>query len=110
MRSIMPISFTGKKGDGIDWDNLPPDVESRHSMRTRVKKLLDKVHGKYPQDTVLFVGHNGINRALISIIMNKPPEYMKEIKMPSNTSVSIFKISEDKNHKIHLLDCVKHLK
>lgn len=101
--------FTGKKGKGIDWDNLPLDVETRHLMRARVKKLLDRVYEEHPDDTVLFIGHNGINRALISIIMNKPPEYMKEIKSPSNTSVSIFDIREDKNHKVHLLNCVKHL-
>ncbi|MDP7140988.1 MAG: histidine phosphatase family protein [Candidatus Woesearchaeota archaeon] len=70
-------SFTGKNKKDIDWNNRPGDMEPRESMRKRVKKLLDSVYTKHPNATILFVGHNGINKALISVILNKPAEYME---------------------------------
>ncbi|MCK4521029.1 MAG: histidine phosphatase family protein, partial [Nanoarchaeota archaeon] len=103
-------SLAGKKDIEIDWDNnRPDDIESRTSMRKRVKKLLDEVYEKYPNGSVLFVGHNGINTALITIILNKPEDYMAKIENQHNTAVSIFEIKEDKNHKVHLMNCIKHL-
>lgn len=99
-------SITGKKGDELDWKNLPKDVETRESMGKRAKIFLDNVYKKFPEKTVVFVGHNGINKALIRVILNKPK---KEIDSQLNTSVSVFEIKEDKKHKVHLLNCVKHL-
>jgi len=102
-------SFTGKCSKDVDWDNRPDDIESAASMQKRAKKLLDKVYDKYSDKTVLFVGHNGINKALISVILNKPDKDMEEIKNQFNTSVNIFEIREDKKHIVHLMNCVKHL-
>lgn len=101
-------SLTGKKHEEVDWNNIPNDVEALKSMQKRVKKLLDKVYKKYPSGTVLFVGHGKINKVLITVILNKPPEYVKEIHQ-SNTAISIFEIKEDKNHVVHLMNCIKHL-
>jgi broad specificity phosphatase PhoE len=83
-------------------------VESRVSMRRRAKKMLDKAYSRFPNGCVLFVGHNGINKALISVIMRKPASYMSKIHQ-HNTAVNIFEIREDGKHKIHLLNCKKHL-
>ena len=102
-------SFTGKYSKDIDWNNRPDNIEGVASMQKRSKKLLDKVYDKYPDKTVLFVGHNGINKALISVILNKKAGDMEEIKNQFNTSVSIFEIREDKKHVVHLMNCVKHL-
>ncbi|MBU3941330.1 MAG: histidine phosphatase family protein [Nanoarchaeota archaeon] len=102
-------SLTGKCSKYIDFDYRPDDVESTASMQKRTKKLLDKVYNKYPDKTVLFVGHNGINKALISVILNKPAKDMDEIESQLNTSISIFEIKEDKKHIVHLMNCTKHL-
>ena len=102
-------SLTGKCSRDIEWDDRPDDVETAISMQKRAKKLLDKVYGKYSDKTVLFVGHNGINKALISVILNKPAKDMDEIESQHNTSISIFEIKEDKKHIVHLMNCVKHL-
>ncbi|MBN2052517.1 histidine phosphatase family protein [Candidatus Woesearchaeota archaeon] len=83
-------------------------IESRASMRRRAKKALDKAYKKYPDGCVLFVGHAGINKALISVIMKKPVSFMSKLKQ-HNTAVNIFEIREDGKHKIHLLNCKKHL-
>lgn len=100
-------SFGGKLGRELDWDNMPKGAETRSDMKKRIKKLLDKVYEKYPDETILFVGHNGINKALLREILNKSDDY--EVDKLSNASISIFEIKEDKNHKIHLINCTKHL-
>lgn len=87
----------------------PDDVETRESVHQRAKNFLDEIYEKHSNDIVLFVGHNSINRALIAVIMNKRAEHYKEIEDLHNTSVSIFDIREDKNHKVILLNCAKHL-
>jgi len=102
-------SLTGKCSKDIDFDYRPDDIESTASMQKRAKKLLDKVYNKYPNKTVLFVGHNGINKALISVILNKSADQIEEIENQFNTSVNIFEIREDKKHVVHLMNCVKHL-
>ncbi|MBU1201507.1 MAG: histidine phosphatase family protein [Nanoarchaeota archaeon] len=102
-------SFSGKHREDIDWNNRPKDVESLSSMKKRVKKLLDDVYKKNPNSTVLFVGHNRINKVLITIIMNKPVKHMKNLEQQHNTTINIFEIKEDKKHKVILLNCKKHL-
>jgi len=108
-----------KKWAGKKWPITPKEkkmmariygrIESRASMRRRAKKILDKAYSKFPNGCVLFVGHNGINKALISVIMKKPTAYMSKILSQHNTAVNIFEIKEDGKHKIHLLNCKKHL-
>lgn len=102
-------NFDGQSVSSIDWDNIQDKIESRESMYGRAKKILDEAYLKYPNDTVLFVGHNGINRSMTALIMNKGAEYMKELEHFKNTSVSVFEIREDKNHKVVLLNSADHL-
>jgi len=101
--------FAGKHWSHRETDEYKNSVESHESMRKRAKKFLDKIYSKYPKSTVLFIAHGAINKAFISLIMNKSTKYMDEMNVPLNTSVYIFEISEDKNHKVHLLNCIKHL-
>ncbi len=78
-------------------------------MRKRAKTLLDKAYKKYPNGTVLFSGHGGVNKILITLILGKPPVYIKQLGHLNNTAVCIFEIKEDKKHIIHLLNCTRHL-
>ncbi|MBU1199082.1 MAG: histidine phosphatase family protein [Nanoarchaeota archaeon] len=109
LREVDLGSYTGKHNSEIDLDNCPPDMETRKSMCKRAKIILDRAYEEYPYGVVLFVGHNAINRALLTVIFDKPTEYVKECDIQHNTGVSIFEITEDKNHKVHLLNCAKHL-
>lgn len=102
--------YTGKPRYMIDWQKRYKDVESRTSMRKRGKKILDVAYKKYPTGTVVFIAHAGINKALISVIMHLPATEMNMLPKIHNTSVSIFEIREDRKHKVHLLNCTKHLK
>lgn len=97
--------YTGGKWDTIDWENPPPEIESRESVQKRIKPLLDKVYDQHKNDTVLFVGHAGSKKNLLRIIMgDKAPKTLE------NTSLTIVEFDENKNHKIHLLNCTEHLK
>ena len=99
--------FTGKEWGVVDWSNPPQNVESKESMRKRAKELLDEVYSKYSDKTVLFVAHNGINKALILLIREQDVDYNFEEQ--DNTAINIFEIYEDFQHKIHCLNCTKHL-
>ncbi len=71
-------------------------------MYDRAKKFLFEILEKHKNDTVLFVGHNGIDKTLIALITGKSIESL------GNTSVNIFEIDES-GHKVHVLNCTKHL-
>jgi probable phosphoglycerate mutase len=101
-------SITGKKVSEVDWDNLPNDIETKEEMQIRIKRLLDKVYEKHSDDTVVFVGHSGINKAFITLMLNKPAEYASEIHGIINTSLCIFEINDNEN-TVKLMNCAKHL-
>ncbi len=101
-------SYSGKKTNEVDWENMPSDVESRKNLYKRAKKLLSQVYKKYKDKTVLLVGHNAINKSLIRVILNLDSE--DKTKIPQfNTCVSIFEISKNNKNKVHLMNCIKHL-
>ena len=101
--------FSGMKADDVTEEEFESKSEPWTDMQKRTKKILDRAYKKHPNSTVLFVGHGAINIALVSIIANRPVQEVKQELISFNTSVSIFEIREDKNHKVHLLNCVKHL-
>jgi len=105
-KSKKELGFTSKKG--VD-ELFPKDGEGFEKLFDRASKFLHEILSKHQSDTVLFVGHNGINKAIIAVITGKKPEDINSIEKQHNTSISIFEIDEDKNHKIHLFNCIKHL-
>ena len=80
--------------------------ETIEQLHNRAENFLYKIIEKYHKQTILFVGHNGINRALIAVITGKD---IDNIENQHNTSVNIFEIDENKNHKTRILNCIKHL-
>ena len=103
-------SYTGRIKSEVDINHYPDDAEKLEKIRERAEKVLDKIYSKNKDKIVLFVTHSGIYKTILSIILDMPFENIKkEIGSPKNTAVSIFEIREDKKHKIHLLNCIKHL-
>jgi len=102
-------SWTGRSHDEIQYEKYPDDAESAEHMQERARSILDKAFEKYSNSTVVFVGHGAINLAILSIIMGKPADAIYEQEGQKNTAVSEFEIYEDKSHKIHCLNCTKHL-
>jgi len=87
----------------------PKDGETFEELFNRAKKFLYNILTKHSKDTVLFAGHNSINKALIAVITNKTPDAIKSIENLHNTSICIFEIDEDKNHKMYVFNCKEHL-
>jgi len=102
-------SSSGKHHSEIDYRSLPDDAESDEQLSKRAKKLIDEIYEKHKEDTVLLLGHGGINAAIISAVTGKPLLEVFGMAKWKNTNVNIFEIDEDKNHKIHCLNCTKHL-
>ena len=100
---------------GIDPKNFkwslvkPKQGETVEQLFFRAEGFLDKILHKHHKDTVLFVGHDGINKAIIAVITGKKPADFASIEVTHNASISIYEIDEEKNHKIHLFNCIKHL-
>ncbi|MFH1053086.1 MAG: histidine phosphatase family protein [Candidatus Woesearchaeota archaeon] len=108
--------FTGMEKSKLGWDKNkslvfadPKKGETRKQLYDRAEKFLFKVLKKHKNDTVLFVGHNGINKAIILVIRGMDPEEIRSIENFQNTSITILNIDEEKNHKIHIFNCGKHL-
>lgn len=107
----------GKNKADLGWDKknshtLFLDIKCGERMQDlyiRAEKFLQKILLKHHKDTVLFVAHNGINKALIAVITGKKYEDIKNMENHHNTSVNIFDISENKNHQMYAFNCVRHL-
>lgn len=107
LREVELGSYVNKGFDEVDWDSHPKDVESRMSIYNRAKKITIEVLKKYPKATVLFVGHNAINKAIIRFIRKWPPKDKRPIKQ-DNTAITIFEISK-KDQKEILFNSTDHL-
>ena len=109
--------FQGKRKPDIGWEKEnfkeifagPKGGENMDQLFTRAERFLQKILKKHPQSSVLFVGHNGINKALIAAITKKNASSIMDMESLKNTSVCIFEIDGNKNHKTLLFNCTKHL-
>ena len=97
------------KRRGIVWrDWKPSGGEASVQMTNRVKRFYKKILKKHPDDTVLWITHGGvIYKVLYRILRETYDENEKPQTM--NTAVSIIELDTEGNHKLHLVNCVKHL-
>ncbi len=86
----------------------PPNGETGKQLVERAKKFFNAILQKHKNQSVLIVGHNGINRALIAVITGRTHKDMPEIENLKTTSVCVFEVDE-KGHKVHTFNCIKHL-
>ncbi|MBT6690285.1 histidine phosphatase family protein [archaeon] len=82
------------------------DIESNDEIFSRVKKLIKEVSAG-DNKSILLVGHMGVCKFIISSLLDRSMEDLKELKL-KNTSVSIFDI-EGNRVETELLNCVRHL-
>lgn len=89
-----------------------PDGETFEQLFERAKSFLDKLKSNHrnSNDTILLIGHNGINRAIIGAIHNFSLNEIKNISKIKNTSVSIYELdSKSDLFEEILFNCTKHL-
>jgi broad specificity phosphatase PhoE len=83
--------------------------EEYEELVLRVKNFLETLIPKFYGKTVLLVAHNGTGQAIITALLNKEWEYIKEMGRLENTSITIFEFDENKNPVLKLMNCMKHL-
>jgi len=105
--------FQGKKKSELGFEEgqlvEPKNGETSEELYNRAKSFLDKVIVEHYTDSVLFVAHNAINKALIAVITGKSYKDIWDMKNHSNTSVSVFKVDKDMDHEIICFNCTNHL-
>jgi len=87
----------------------PKYGESTEQLFNRAKDFVFKILKEHPNDTVLFVCHNGIKKALVCAITGKETKDITSIEGFKNTAVSIFEINPNKKYVIHTFNCAKHM-
>lgn len=113
--------LTGKTKNDLGFENHSPfprefieslEVHEKYKVETeekslkRAKDIIDEIYEKHKDDTVIIVSHGSFSRFLVAAITGG--KYTDK-EMLGNTGVSIFDIDEDRNHKIILHNCIKHL-
>ncbi len=88
--------------------------EPLKELYNRANKFIKKIIKKHKSsDTILIIGHYGINQVIHFVIKEKTNYKDSTIIIPEprldNASISIFEIDKDKNHKMHIFNCSKHL-
>ena len=77
-------SFTGKYIPDLENAVWPDDIEPLDQLKDRARKFLEFIRTKYPNQTVLAVGHGIINKAIQAVYYNKE---MKDIQRMTNAEV-----------------------
>ena len=83
--------------------------EEYEELTLRTKKFIETLTPRFYGKTVLLVAHNGTGQALISVLLGKGWEHIKEVGHLGNTSITIFEFDENKNSSMKLFNCTKHL-
>lgn len=87
----------------------PKGGESIEEVYSRAESFLFEILTKHKKDSVLFVCHGGIGKALVAIITGKTYLELKTIENLHNTSISIFEIEDNLNYTTLCYNCIKHL-
>lgn len=83
---------------------FPENAESVESIRNRAQGFIERLLSVHSDDTVLLVGHDSINRRLVSAITGEDCTVGMK-----NASVSIFEISKNGEVAVSEFNSVTHL-
>lgn len=77
-------SFTGRYIPDLKDVPWPDDIETLEALKDRARRFIELVRARYPNKTVLAVGHGIINKAIQSVFFGKD---MKDITPMLNAEV-----------------------
>jgi alpha-ribazole phosphatase len=100
-----PKEFAARQKD--KYNVAPPEGESPRHLKKRITPFLRKLLKKHKGQSVLIVGHAGMNRVIVGTILGWSKERIAATTF-KNTSVTILHIKEGKL-RMHLFNCTKHL-
>jgi broad specificity phosphatase PhoE len=89
-------------------DFRPEGGESYSDVRERVRKFMGIIMKADMDKTLLLVTHGGIISNIIMHLFSISDENIKNF-LPPNTGVTIIELDFKNGHKVHTLNCVKHL-
>jgi len=84
-----------------------PKGESPKLLKNRLKNILNKIINHNKNNTVLIVGHGGINRTILGILLRWSNKKILSVKF-HNASITILNIKNNKI-KMHLFNSKHHL-
>lgn len=79
--------YTGETLQDVDWQNLPPSVESVDDLFRRAGEFINYLKANYPGKRILAVGHGAFNRAILTWLQGGKPMDMIELPIMENTEV-----------------------
>ena len=100
-----PKQFASRLLDKYNF--APKGGESPADLKKRLTPFLKKIVKKHEGKTVLIVGHGGVNRVLMGILMGWDDQKITDV-FTKNTAVNILHVKEGKS-RMHLFNCTKHL-
>ncbi len=100
-----PEIFNKREDDKFNYKL--PKGESPLIIKKRLVKFVNKIKRKHKDKAVLVVGHGGINRVLMGILLNWSSQRILRTRL-HNTGVTIIKLSKNKARML-LFDSKKHL-
>ncbi len=86
------------------------DIESIEDLYERARGFYHYLLNKHKNDSILLIGHGGINKALIGIITGSSSKDFLTMERLENTSISVFQIDDDRNYKVVAVNDTQHLK
>jgi broad specificity phosphatase PhoE len=97
------------KRRGIIWSEWKPyKGESSEQKTRRVRRFFNKMLKEHADDTVLWVTHFGVIFTVLYRIIGLPYDKKKPYQA-KGTELSIIEVDNNGNHKVHLVNCAKHL-
>jgi probable phosphoglycerate mutase len=86
------------------------DGEKANELYERAKKFFKYLIKHHSDEAILIVGHNGINIALMTVILEKKWTDLLNFYDTHTASISIFESKRNKSFKTILFDSTDHLK
>lgn len=85
-----------------------PEGESLDDLRKRATLSLQALTARHPQDTVLLVGHQVVNRIILCIVLGLPNSCFWHI-VQDNACLNCFHWEEGQGYSLSLLNDTSHL-
>ncbi len=100
-----------RERQGITFEQYRPEGgESPLEVQKRIMRFYECVVEKHLRETVLWVSHGGVIRALLSALEKQPWTIETYEKFhPPNGALTVLEIDPQKQHRITILNSVEHL-
>jgi len=82
--------------------------ESDNDVAIRVLQFFDELYRKEKEGTIMVITHGGFIASALIALLRAPHEDYKTYSH-DNAAYTVLELTEDGNHKLHVLNCTEHL-